>query len=433
MKVFIKKLFIGIIVLGFFLPQAVLGEEDPISEELETLLEEAKKSNPEIQAAWYRNEAALARIPQALALEDPRLGFQITNIPINDFSFDKTPMSGKDFSFQQKIPFPSKLHFRKKAEQTAQASTKSFLEETVNRIYFKIQKAYYELYRLDKEIKIVRKNKALLKNLSRVAEFRYTTGQASGPDVFRAQTFRDELSLILLTLEQERASMLVRMNTLLNRPANFVLNLSYGFLLSKPPSRPDGDWEIKKRPLLVALERRIKEADYRIRLARQDYLPDFDFGVSYRQRDLAPGDPVNGTDFITGSVKVTVPLWAYWRQSKKVKETKAQKMALQYQYQAAVNESTYEVENTYRQLGRLYRQINLFKKALLPETRATYNSSFTAYEAGRVGFFPTIEALKDQHEMELAFYDLKSAYEISLAQLEWILGENFSPGYSEVQ
>lgn len=427
-----KRTSIIIFFIVFFIALPLSARDDRT--ELEELIESALKENPEIRAAASRSKAARARIPQASALEDPRIGFRATNVPLNNPGFKSTPMSGKDFSVNQKIPFPGKLRFRKKAEQAAAASVASIMVETMNRVRFQIKKTYFQLYRLNKKINVIRKNRGLLRTLSRSAESRYATGQASGPDVFRAQTFRDELENALIALRQERESMIIRMNTLLNRPAIFPLTLKYNFALSKLPLKTVLENEsIKKRPLVLALENRIEESKQRVRLARREYWPDFDFGFSYRQRELAAGDGVRGADFMTGSVTLNIPLWAHWRQSRKLEENKAQKMAAEYQYRAIENETTYEAEDAYRKLRRQKRQINHFTNFLLPEVRATYDSSFTAYETQEVDFFSTIEALKDQYEMEFDYYELRSAYEISMARLEWVLGKNFSEEKLEAQ
>lgn len=399
--------------------------------ELAALIAIALENNPTIRSHAAQSAAAHARIPQASALDDPRLGLDAMNIPLSNLGFGATPMSGKDISVKQKIPFPGKLRIRKKAARAAASAADALLTETENRIRFQVKQTYFHLYRLDKEITIVRTNMVLLGNLAKVAEARFATGAASAPDVFRAETFKSTLENTLLALTQERESVRVRMNTLLNRSANIPLRLHYHFSLSRLPPHPVNDPSLKNRPLIQALHDRIDEATQHVRLAKRDFLPDFDFGISYRQRDSITGDPVLGSDFISGGVMMNVPLWAYWRQNRKLQERRAEQLAAQFQYEAITNETEFEALDAYRQLHRQHEQIDLYHRALLPQTRATFESSYTAYQAEDVDFFSTIEALKDQFETELRFYALRADYEISLAKLEWVLGQDLSHMPSE--
>jgi len=409
-----------IVVIISFLSQRGFGSD--VSPELRDLLEEAEANNPEIQSLRYQVDVFQARIPQVSFLEDPEVGFQATNVPWSDFSFNASSMSSKDWSISQKIPFPSKLHFRRKATQAAAHGTKNYLEENINQIRFQVKKAYFDLYKIDKGLSIVKKNRALLSNLSKIAEARYATSQASGPDVFRAQTFYASLENVLLSLEQERDSIGLRLNALLNRPQGTPLIFKYHLTQDTPP--PPLDKEVyTNRPLLRAMADKVTESDYQVRLARSDYFPDFDFEFSYMQRDFVAGDPMAGSDFVTGSVKMNIPLWAYWRQSRAVQERKAEKKAAEYQYQALRNETVSSVEESYQRGVRQSRQIKIYQNSLLPQARATYESSYAAYQLQKEDFFSTIEALKDLYEMEMAYYDLQSDYHTTLAFLEWVLGQ----------
>ncbi len=411
---------VGLISLALLVPlhQANAGRE------LDGLINEALNENPGVRAHGARAEAAQARIPQAGSLEDPRIGFRASNFPTSNLGLNNTPMTGLDLTLAQKIPFPGKRSLRKKAEQSMATATSSLYAESQNQLRFQVSETYYQLYRTDQVTRVVRDNLSLLDKLAKTAETRYSAGEASGPDVFRAQTFRSQLEKDLLALRQERKSLTARMNTLVNRPALTPLRLRYGFRMNRPPRRADWETAVDERPLLKAFDSQVDAAKTRERLARHDYLPDFDFSVGYRIRGNAPGDPVRGSDFISGGVNLNIPLWAYWRQSKKVQEQAAQKMAAAHQRNAVHNDSVYQATDSYERVRRQYRQLNLYRTRLLPESRATYESSITAYESGQAKFFETIEALRDRYEMEREYYVLKANYEISHAQLKWVLGWN---------
>lgn len=412
---------IGLVILvamGVLVPLRPLLADTELDELIRTALEQ----NPHILAQQATVDASRERIPLAGSLEDPRLGVRASNLPLSDFGLGNTPMSGIDFSLAQKIPFPGKLRYKKNAEKAESSAVDSYYHEMQNRLRFQVSQAYYELYRIDKEIHVTRQNLALLRSLANAAEAGYTTGVTKGPDVFRAQTFESTLDNNLLALEQERESAVILLNTLLNQDVATPLKFMYRFKITTPPSEREWREAVKERPLVQAMAHQIDAADQRIRFAKRDYWPDFDLSVSYRLRDAAPGDPVNGSDFISGGVTLNLPLWAHWREARKVSENKARKIAAEQNYQAIQNESTYEAMDTYHKIARQYRQVGVFNSRLLPQSRATYETSLSGFETGGIDFFSTIEALKDKHEIEITYYEISSSYQISRARLEWILG-----------
>lgn len=407
-----------VIAVGLFVPLRPVFANT----ELENLIRTALEQNPQILAQHATVDASRERIPQAGSLEDPRLGVRASNLPLSDLGLGNTPMSGIDFTLAQKIPFPGKLRYKKNAEKAESSAVDSYYHEMQNRLRFQVSKAYYDLYRIDKEIAVTRDNLALLRSLANAAEARYTTGGTKGPDVFRAQTFESELDNNLLALEQERESAVILLNTLLNRAVATTLKFQYRFKIGAPPSEKEWENAVKERPLVQAMAHQIDAADQRIRFAKRDYWPDFDVSVSYRLREAAPGDPVNGSDFISGGVTLNLPFWAHWREARKVSENKAKKIAAEQSYQAIQNESTYEAMDAYRTIVRQYRQVGVFNSRLLPQSRATYETSLSGFETGGIDFFSTIEALKDKQEIEISYYEIASSYQTSRARLDWILG-----------
>ncbi|MCA9468389.1 MAG: TolC family protein, partial [Nitrospira sp.] len=70
---------------------------------LHTLVEEALRRNPDIQAAKRRWEASQAIIPQVQSLPDPSLVLGYQRMPMLE------PLEGPVYGFSQKFPFPGKL------------------------------------------------------------------------------------------------------------------------------------------------------------------------------------------------------------------------------------------------------------------------------------------------------------------------------------
>ncbi|MBI4209704.1 MAG: TolC family protein [Deltaproteobacteria bacterium] len=389
--------------------------------EIEKVIDEAIAQNAELAAERETIQALQARVPQAGALEDPRLGFGVTNLPVKNPAFNTEEMTGKEISINQMVPFPGKLSLMKKAEKEALASAKAMLEDKTNEIRYEVEETYFELYRVDKAIEVLQKNRGLLNAMAEVTQARYAVGDESGADVFRAQTMATELESELLAMEQERQSLGARLNQLLNRPIDTPFTAAYDFSRTPLPAKPQTD-QIETAPRLEAMGQEVEKAKTELRVAKREYWPDFDFGLSYMQRDEIKNDPMSGSDLFAGSVMINIPLWAHWRQSRKVEEMAAEKRSMEHHYHHIRNELLYEVEETFRTLERQDRQLSLFEQSLLPQTQATYESAYFSYQTEQADFFSTIEALKTLLETELAFYELESNYQITHARLNWIVG-----------
>jgi cobalt-zinc-cadmium efflux system outer membrane protein len=79
-----------------------------------------------------------------------------------------------------------------------------------------VKRAYYELYFIQKAIRITEDDKKLLTDLSAIAESKYRTGTVSQQDVLRAQVEVSNLESELIRLRQELESAQARLARLLH-------------------------------------------------------------------------------------------------------------------------------------------------------------------------------------------------------------------------
>ncbi|MDR1222764.1 MAG: TolC family protein [Tannerella sp.] len=166
------KRFVIIFVIGFAALPAVSAQDS-----LDYYLEAAAKNNPAVMAAFHAYEAALQKIPQAGAYEDPRL----------ELGFFPAPMELVDgrqiaqFQLMQMFPwFGAKKAARTEARHMAGMAYEQFREARDN-LFPEICGQWYVLNRLQQRFKNNRENIALLKQLESLALRKYSSGgDASG-------------------------------------------------------------------------------------------------------------------------------------------------------------------------------------------------------------------------------------------------------------
>ncbi|HEX9971371.1 MAG TPA: TolC family protein [bacterium] len=107
-----KYISILIILIALLTTQGFAVAPDS-TVQLNQLIQEALNNNPDLQASNSAWQSAKAKVPQAGSLPDPVLGFSVMDLPINSFDFNQEPMTGKQVSLMQMIPFPGKLGLKK--------------------------------------------------------------------------------------------------------------------------------------------------------------------------------------------------------------------------------------------------------------------------------------------------------------------------------
>ncbi len=147
---------------------------DPLP--LEWCLERASERNPEIAADEAASQAAQHRIDPAGSLDDPRFGYELSNVPRGDLDLDSTPLSGQQLRLAQKLPFPGLLGNREHAATAAaRAAFEQFLDRR-RRVESAAERAWSELGFAQRALEITHQNLDLLRQLTNIAEARYRVG-----------------------------------------------------------------------------------------------------------------------------------------------------------------------------------------------------------------------------------------------------------------
>ena len=75
-------------------------------------------------------------------------------------------------------------------------------------------------------------------------------------------------------------------------------------------------------------------------------------------------------------------------------------------------------------LGQAKTLIRLYREEILPQARATVESSLSSYRAGAVDFMTLVDAQMALNRFQGEYYGLLAAYGTGLAQLEMTIGRD---------
>ena len=405
-------------------PSAVSAPEIPDPLTLAWCLERAREASPRLQEAAASAAAAGHRVGSAGSLEDPRFSYQASNLPIGDFNFSTTPLSGHQFGLRQKLPFPGLLSSRREA--AGRAAEASFLLVDDQRLVTDgvVESAWAEFAFAHQALGITERNILLLRQLAATAESRYRVGSGLQQDVLRAQV---ELTALLedrLRRQEAIARTEATLVALLDLPADTALpnTASLASSTENPALAPLIAALDDRSPRLAAARKAVEAARSRVRTAELEGLPDIDVGVGYRLRQPVAGDPVEGQDFFSAGLTIRLPVnRSKWR------ARVAERKALQRRAEAALRGARAELVSLARrahaELIRAASAESLLRTGLVPQAQQSLEASRSAYEVGRIEFLSLLDSQVRLLGAELRLARARADKRRAFASLEVATGE----------
>jgi len=391
------------------------------------LADEVLAVNPTVAAAAAR-ATSYERAAMTKGLwPDPQLMVEASNLPADDFSLARTPMSGWQFYVRERIPFPGKNTYRRRAATRVAGGVAAEYGQTRLVLVERAKHAYFDYYLAQTLADITAQQKTLWSQYERVATARYAAGRGLQQDVLTAQVERTRLANELLSLARREKVARGRINVLLNQPPDGELAPPNGL----PEVRvPYTQKELFARaaannPTLAAAAERRAAAEARRTLAKLSYVPDFTLGAGYRLREEVPMDPVAGEDFWSFSAGVSLPLFGTLKQTRAVDSKEAAVASAEASVTDVRNELLWKTWDIYAAVTTAEEQISLFDDGLLPQAEAAVRAAFAAYEAGKVDFATLARSQLALYKYQKEYVQLRVQRHKAIASLEAIIGERF--------
>lgn len=383
---------------------------------LDEAIQEVLSSNPDVQAAGYRTDAARARIPQAKGLEDPSVGVTFWQVPINTADVSQGEI---DYRIEQKIPFPGKRHVRGKVARYDADAVQEKSQGRVQEILLDLKRTYYDLYRLDRTLGVNRQTQGLLRQFLGSAETSYATGKTGANAPLKAQVELSKLKNEEILLQQERQTHMSHLKALLNHddhqeeirlPSEIRWPRLTASLTEVEAMALETRPELKE---LRAMEKRDKAG---LTVAKQSLLPDLSVGFEYNQRP-------NMQDAWTGSTMLNLPVF-FWKNRGQIREAKANLKATQADHQSMEIHTRHDIEQAYSAVKASEKMLSSYRGGILPQAKTTLEASRLAYSSGQADFLTLIDAARTYNELQMSYYETQAGYGTAYAELERLVGRN---------
>lgn len=384
---------------------------------LTDLLREASDKNPELIALRRQTDVARQRPAQERGLNPPIGEAQIWQWPINTLNPTNTNMYM--LMVGQDIPGRGKRALRAAVAEKDIALAENDVTIRARQIVNEIKQAYASLYIARKAIDVCLANVDLLRQITDVAQAKYTTGRISQQDVLKPVVELSRLHNDIILFDEQANLATARLNVLLDRapetPIGAVVDPREAMLM--PATADLQRMALDHQPELVRARLEIERADAELASAKQQYKPDFTVQGGYM---LMP----NMTDAWMGRVGITWPRapWSRGKLDARIAEQSAAVEAAKARERAMENSLRLAVQDAYVRAKSAQDRAALLRTTILPQSQQTLEVSRVGYQTDRVEFQALIDNERVLLDSQLDYFRALSDFEQAIADLERAVG-----------
>lgn len=389
---------------------------------VDVLVAQVLARNPSLAqmiAAW---QAASARYPQVISLDDPMFTGTLSpaSIGSNDVDF------AYRLEVSQRYPFPGKRGLRGQNALAEASAAGNDVQDMRLQLVEAARTAFYDYYLVQRALAVNEEALRLLKEFRENAETRYRTGLVPQQDVLQADVEIGRQRERQITLERMWQVAIARINTLLHLPPDSSLPAPPGEI-KLPETLPDAGelraQALVERPDLRALADRIAAEEASLALAYKEFYPDFEVMAAYDRfwqgtdRDLQP----------QLGARMNLPVRTARRHAA-VAEAQARIAQRRAELDRQTDQVNFQVEEAYQQVRESERAARLYEATILPAARENVKAAQAAYTTGKIPFLSLIEAQRNLVGLRDRYYESLADVYRRRAILERVTGRLLAPG-----
>jgi cobalt-zinc-cadmium efflux system outer membrane protein len=373
------------------------------------------EKNPSLEAARHGIRAAVARVHQAGAFEDPMVDFGVAPLSIGP---SRAPF-GFEVAVSQKLPWFGKRAFENEAGEADAAAAKSDYETMKRELALSAVMLYDDYFVAARSLEINGEHVALMRAIHDNAVAQFGAGRGSAGDALMAEVELAHMEHDAMLLATERDVTMAQMNELLHRAPELPLPPPPKEL--PLPREPDAGAQdataqaIARRPDIIAAEQRARAEEARAEGAERESYPDITLSTSYNTMWEMPQHR-----WMVG-VGLNLPFQS-GRRAGAADEARAMRSQLLSETARMTDAARTGAFVARRQLQESKHVLELFEQRLLPVARQAIDAARAGFITSQNPFNSVIEAERSLRRLELEYQMRRAEYVRRRAELDRALG-----------
>src|SRR5438067_12589686 len=378
----------------------------------------ALESNPAIKEAEHRWRAAVQRVRQAYAWDDPRVAGEsrvrrFVDIPPNAFM-------DQSLAIEQLVPITGKNLVRGRA---AAAEALSVFEEARRvqlDVIAKARATYFQLANAFDQLEINSKNLTSLKQIADISRSRYEAGLETAANALIGETDYSKLQETRRDLERNLSDAQSQLNTLMKRDAFAPLGV---------PASASVDHAhlavtrlrsviLAQRPEVQIARAKIDGEKSKLQLAQRAWIPDPAVIVKGQRYN----DAAETVSELDAGVSFTIPWVNPGKYSAGVREARANLAAAGKGLEREEKDASRLLRDQLSKVETFHHHVELFQDKLVPQAQQAFEATQLSYESGKATFLDWIGAQRNLRDIEAMARDHLAHYQMAVADLEAVIG-----------
>ncbi|MEW6996156.1 efflux transporter outer membrane subunit [Colwelliaceae bacterium BS250] len=294
---------------------------------------------------------------------------------------------------------------------------------------------YYAIQDIKEQIKLTQSNILARTKSKRIAELRHQQGVISGLDVSQSHVELVTEKLKLPALNSNLKSAMYRLSILVGEAPKTMVLPERALNTQIYQGRLAGGLSsslLKRRPDIVAQERRLQAANADIGAAETDYFPNIVLNGYYGGKSSELDDVLDNAETWLLGFDVTMPIFTWGK-------TKANIDNLESQYREVILNYQYTVLNAFRETAEAFEAFEQtqveheLKLELVSATKENMRIAKLRYSNGSVSYLDVLDAQRNLADAEADFSSAINLHQSAFINLYKTLGGGWDSESFEAQ
>ncbi len=379
--------------------------------------------NTTIESARQGWRAAVARIRQSGAFEDPMVSLEVAPLSIGSSS---APF-GYTAAVSQRLPWPGKLSLDSSVARAEADAMRSDFEATRRELALTASLLYDDYFVNARSLEINAQHIALMRELKAGALAQFESGRGSEQDPLQAEAELTHLEHDAVVLASQRDIAVAQMNELLHRNPELPL---------PPPPRdlpvsaaPDAhnaahlaDEAVSRRPEIASMRSHARAEQARADRAARESYPDLAVSTSYNSMWDMPEHR-----WMVG-LSLNLPIQV-GRRAGAVEEANAARARFESEAARLTDKARTEVVVALKRIEEAAHVLHLYEARLIPVARDQVDAARAGFVTSRNDFVAVIGAEKNLRSVELEYQMMRADFDKQRAELDNARGR--TPGLDD--